>query len=229
MRANGLEDAAIRVATALGAEDCVLIGGLAVGAHGYVRATTDVDFVVRDLSAAGQRLLEQGLNFERLHGDFTCLRGVVGKVRFDVLPPLVPIRWDRAITVSLAGRATIRVVDLESLIRLKLRAGGPKDLMDVAALVLRHPEQRERAQELAVAYRIGGALDVWLRDPRLEAELGDPRADESERRAPGRPSMPATRRLRAEKAVKSAKATLRPAGARAPRRRARAGSRRAPG
>ncbi len=85
-----------------------------MGAHGYVRATTDVDFVVRDLDAAGKRLLEQGLRVERLRGAFTCLRGRVGTVRFDVLPPLVPIRWDRAITVSLEGRATIRVVDLES-------------------------------------------------------------------------------------------------------------------
>jgi hypothetical protein len=226
---NRLEDVAIRVAAALGVEDCVLIGGLAVGAHGYVRATTDVDFVVRDLASAGKRLLEQGLPVERLHGDFTCLRGMIGAVRFDVLPPLVPIRWDRAITVSLEGRATIRVVDLESLIRLKLRAGGPKDLMDVAALVLRHPEHRERAQELAVAYRIGDALDLWLRDPRLQAELGDARSDEAERRAQDPSSTPATDARRAGKAVKPAKATPRPAGARAPRRTARPGSRRAPG
>jgi hypothetical protein len=202
MTSSSLEDVAIRVATALGEEDCVLIGGLAVGAHGYVRATTDVDFVVRDLDAAGKRLLEQGLPVERLRGKFTCLRGMIGKVRFDVLPPLVPIRWDRAITVSLEGRATIRVVDLESLIRLKLRAGGPKDLMDIAALVLRHPEQQERAQELAVAYRIRDELDIWLRDPRLKAELADARVTPA--RAP------------------------RPAAARAPRRTARPGARRAP-
>ena len=197
MTSSSLEDVAIRVARALGEEDCVLIGGLAVGAHGYVRATTDVDFVVRDLDAAGKRLLEQGLPVERLRGDFSCLRGMVGEVRFDVLPPLVPIQWDRAITVSLEGGATIRVIDLESLIRLKLKAGGPKDLMDIAALVLRHPEQLERAQELAVAYRILDKLDIWLRDPRLKAELADGRSDEG--RAPRESSIPRTPARQARK------------------------------
>jgi hypothetical protein len=196
---SSLEKVAIRVARALGEEDCVLIGGLAVGAHGYVRATTDVHFVVRDLDAAGKRLGEQGLPVERLRGDFSCLRGMVGKVRFDVLPPLVPIQWDRAISVSFEGGATIRVVDLESLIRLKLKAGGPKDLMDVAALVLRHPEQQERAQELAVAYRIRDSLDIWLRDPRLKAELADAASDETERRGRGNPSVPASPARQARK------------------------------
>jgi hypothetical protein len=181
-----LEEVAIRVAEVLGEHECVLIGGLAVGAHGYVRATTDVDFVVRDLAAAGERLRKHGLPVERLRADFTCLRGTIGDVRFDVLPPLVPIQWDRAIPVSLRGGISIRVVDLEGLIRLKLKAAGPKDLMDVAALLLRHPEHKERAQELAVAYRIGGQLDIWLRDPRLKAELAESRAAESTRPAPGR-------------------------------------------
>jgi hypothetical protein len=187
---SSLEDVAIRVARALGEEDCVLIGGLAVGAHGYVRATTDVDFAVRDLDAAGKRLREKGLPVERLRGDFACLRGMVGDIRFDVLPPLVPIQWDRAVTVSLEGGATIRVIDLESLIRLKLKAGGPKDLVDIAALVLRHPEQQERALELAVAYQIRDELDIWLRDPRLKAELTDGRSDE--RPAPRKSSIPRT-------------------------------------
>ncbi len=206
MKSSSLQDVAVRVARALGEDDCVLIGGLAVGAHGYVRATTDVDFVVRDLDAAGKRLGEQGLPFERLRGDFSCLRGMVGQVRFDVLPPLVPISWDRAITVSFEGGATLRVVDLESLIRLKLKAGGPKDLMDIAALVLRHPAQRERAQELAVAYRIRDRLDIWLRDPRLKAELAD--AASAERRAPrGRSelSIPAPPAGRAGKKVTAAR------------------------
>lgn len=201
MTSNSLEDVAVRVAAALGEDECVLIGGLAVGAHGYVRATTDVDFVVRDLDAASKRLREHGLHVERFRGDFTCLRGMLGDVRFDVLPPLVPIRWDRAITVSLGKGATIRVVDLEGLIRLKLKAGGPKDLMDIAALVLRHPEQQERAQELAVAYRIRDQLDIWLRDPRLRTELAGARTEGIERRRGGEPPIPPTLARRAKKIV----------------------------
>ena len=168
----------------------MLIGGLAVGAHGYVRATADVDFVVRDLSAASARLRQAGLAVERISGSFTCLRGTIGAVRFDVLPPLVPIQWDRAITVSLGEEASIRVVDLESLIRLKLKAGGPKDLMDVAALVLRHPENEAGARALAVAYRVADELGNWLSDPRLKAELAEATAAEAGRRLRGGASKP---------------------------------------
>jgi hypothetical protein len=168
----------------------VLIGGLAVGAHGYVRATAGVDFVVRDLSAASARLRQAGLAVERISGSFNCLRGTIGAVRFDVLPPLVPIQWDRAITVSLGEEASIRVVDLESLIRLKLKAGGPKDLMDVAALVLRHPENEAGARALAVAYRVADELGSWLSDPRLEAELAEATAAEAGRRLRGGASKP---------------------------------------
>jgi hypothetical protein len=187
MTSSNLEDVAVQLATILEQHEYVLIGGLAVAAHGYVRATVDVDFVVRDLDAACEHLREQGLSVEVLRGDFTCVRGSIGAIRFDLLPPLVPIRWDRAIRVPLGGGTSIRVVDLESLIRLKLKAGGPRDLMDVAALVLRHPEQTERAREIALAYRLRAELETWLSDPRLKAELAEAGAAEGDiegRRAP---------------------------------------------
>ncbi len=194
MTAKTLEEVAARIAEVLGEEDCVLVGGLAVGAHGYVRATTDVDFVVRDLEAASKRLREQRLPVERFRGDFTCLRGTIGDIRFDVLPALVPIQWDRAIAVPL-GTGSIRVIDLGSLLRLKLKAGGSKDLMDVAALLLLHPERQERARELSVAYGVRDKLDVWLRDPRLQAEIVEARAAESGRRQRGKlPIAPAPAR-----------------------------------
>lgn len=182
MRRTALENAALRVAAALGEGECVLIGGLAVGAHGYIRATTDVDFVVRDLDLARRRLEEHGLHVERTRGSFSCLKGKIGDIPFDVLPPLVPIQWDQAVTISLGGGARLQVVDVESLIRLKLKAGGPKDLMDVAALVLRHPDLRARAQELAVAHRIRDKLDIWLSDPRLKAELPRAKTTKARRR-----------------------------------------------
>jgi hypothetical protein len=187
MTSSKLEEVAVQLATILEQHEYVLIGGLAVAAHGYVRATVDVDFVVRDLDAACEHLREQGLSVEVLRGDFTCVRGSIGGVRFDLLPPLVPIRWDRAIRVPLGGGTSIRVVDLESLIRLKLKAGGPRDLMDVAALVLRHPEQTERAREIALAYRLRAELETWLSDPRLKAELAEASTAEGDiegRRAP---------------------------------------------
>jgi hypothetical protein len=196
MTSSSLEAVALQVAAALGEREYLLVGGLAVAAHGYVRATMDVDFVVPDLEVARKRLRERSLSFEVSRGEFTCIRGTIGDVRFDVLPPIVPIRWERAIAVSLGEGVSIRVVDLEGLIRLKLKAGGPKDLMDVAALVLRHPEQDERAQEIALAYRVRGELDTWLRDPRLKSELAEASAAEKQvRRGGARPRKPAPDRV----------------------------------
>jgi len=200
MTTSSLENVAARVAAALEPQDYVLIGGLAVAAHGYVRATVDVDFVVRDADAACRHLREQGLSVEILRGEFTCLRGSLGGIRFDVLSPLVPIRWERAITVPLGEGTSIRVVDLEGLIRLKLKAGGPKDLMDVAALVLLHPEQRERAREIALAYRLRDPLETWLNDPRMKLSLEEASSAvgrTSRRKAP--PAKPAPARPRRKK------------------------------
>jgi hypothetical protein len=170
LRRRNLESVAKRLAGILG-KDGLLIGGMAVMAHGYVRATQDVDFVVPDLTEAEKRLGEHGISVKRLRGDFSCLRGTLDGVRFDLLPPLVPLDWQRAVAIPFTKRSTIYVVDLDGLIRLKLRAGGPKDLMDVGALVLRNPELRERTLEWAIAYKVRDRVEAWLADPRLEAEL----------------------------------------------------------
>lgn len=168
-----IEQAAVRLAHALGVDDCVLVGGLAVGAHGFVRATEDVDFVVRGgLPAARTRLKGHGIasrlvkGSDLQEGHFDCLRGHVDDVPFDILPPIVPIEWERALAVDLGG-ASLHVVDLDGLLRLKLRAGGPKDLMDVAALVRAHEAYRGRTLEVARAYGIGDKLQAWLDEPRL--------------------------------------------------------------
>ncbi len=177
MRRANLERVAVRVARLLGERDCLLVGGLAVGAHGYVRATTDVDFVTRiPLGEACARLKAHGFSAElrrgdALEGDFPCVRARVDGARVDVLPPLVSLDWERAIELPMSGRSRLLVVDLAGLLRLKLRAGGPKDLMDVAALVLQHPEQRDLARSLATAYRARDRLEMWLSDPRMNREV----------------------------------------------------------
>jgi hypothetical protein len=174
--APDLERVALLLAEVLG-QDGVLVGGLAVGAHGYVRATDDVDFVARiALAEVRQRLRGRGIASAVRRGDpteggFDCLRGVIDGVRFDVMPPLVQLDWERAIEVPMTRRDRLRVVDLDGLIRLKLRAQGPRDLMDVAALALAHPDCLERARDAARAYGALDRLDLWLADPRLQAEM----------------------------------------------------------
>ncbi len=93
--------------------------------------------------------------------------GELVEVAFDILPPVVPLDFDRAVRVRLARGSTVRVVDLDGLLRLKLRAGGPQDLLDTAQLLRTHPEMLERVRPVAEAYSQWEQLESWLDDPRL--------------------------------------------------------------
>ena len=172
-RSDDLEQAATRIAAILG-DDGVLVGGLAVSAWGYVRATDDIDFVARlAVTEVVERLKAAGIS-TRVHkgsvpdGDIEwCVKGRVGDVVFDILPPVVPLEFERAVTVELGRGNAVRVVDLEGLLRLKLRAGGPQDLLDAAQLLRKHPEMLDRVRPVAEAYGEWERLEGWLNDPRL--------------------------------------------------------------
>ena len=176
-----------KVAEAIGIEDCLLAGGLAVMAHGFVRGTRDVDVLTRlPLSEARARLESRGLPTRLLRGDpleggFSCLKGECDGLPFDVLPQLVPVHWEAAPTVENRGAGALRVVPLEDLLALKLKAQGPKDLMDTAILVLLHPESEPRARELATAYRVLDRFETWLLDPRIRAQAREEAALERRR------------------------------------------------
>jgi hypothetical protein len=165
-----------RVAKALGEDDCLLAGGLAVSAHGFVRATRDVDLVTRlSLAEAKRKLAAAGLDTTLLRGDaldggFSCLKGEANGLAFDVLPQLVTIHWELALPVEAGGRSRLRVVAIQDLLALKMKAQGPKDLHDAAMLVLLHPESEARAKELATAYRTLERFESWLDDPRTRAQ-----------------------------------------------------------
>jgi hypothetical protein len=182
---------ALEVARSLDPAECLVIGGLAVMAHGFVRATRDVDLLTRlPLTEARRRLADSGVETRMLKGDFfeggfSCLQGALGGVPFDVLPELVPIHWELATPLLGTAQAPLRLVALVDLLALKLKAQGPKDLMDAAMLVLLHPETRESTRELAVAYGVADKLDMWLTDPRLARQAKD--EAERERRRAGAP------------------------------------------
>lgn len=170
---DDLEQAATRIATILG-DDALLVGGLAVSAWGYVRATDDIDFVARlAVDEVVERLNAAGISTRVLKGSVLdgdiewCVKGRVGGVVFDILPPLVPLDFDHAVTIELGQGAAVRVVDLGGLLRLKLRAAGPQDLLDVAQLLRKHPEMLERVRPVAEAYGEWERLEGWLKDPRL--------------------------------------------------------------
>jgi hypothetical protein len=175
----------LRLVELIGDDECRLAGGLAVAVHGFVRATKDVDLVTRlPLSEVKGRLqagkVEATLfRGDVLEGDFPCLRGVLERVPFDVLPELVPVDWETGGVVLRGRKALLRVVSIEALLAFKLKAQGPRDLMDAAMLVLLHPEAQPVALDLARSYRVADRFQIWLEDPRLARDVRDIRAAEA--------------------------------------------------
>jgi predicted nucleotidyltransferase len=141
------------------AVDYVVIGGIAVIAHGHTRNTRDVDLMaapdpanLRKLAAAfrdlGARLsgvdahllgidvfdpttLANGANFtlETEAGGLDYLSEVPGA------PPYEQLRG-RALVVEVEG-VRIPVAGLDDLIRMKAASGRPQDVSDIAALTAR--------------------------------------------------------------------------------------------
>ncbi len=136
--------------------DYLTIGAFAVIAHGYVRATADIDVVAR----------QDRENLERLAAAFAELNAALRGVDADLLDidptdpdvlangasftldtdagPVdylndVPGAGDyddlraRAVEANAAG-VVVRVVGLDDLIRMKRASGRPQDLRDIANL-----------------------------------------------------------------------------------------------
>ena len=142
----------------------VLIGGVASSLHGSSRATFDLDLVydrsdenlTRIVDALAPlhpylrgappglpfrfdfKTLQNGLNFTLTSdlGDIDLFGEVPGGGVYQNL-------LRQSIKVRLADDASIQVVDLDALIRLKNAAGRPRDLEAVAEL-LRIKEERKR-------------------------------------------------------------------------------------
>jgi hypothetical protein len=187
------DEVAIRLASVL-PEPNALIGALAVAAYGYVRATDDIDFVSPvDPKAIQAALAEAGIaskirRGDPLEGDIpSVVYGRTEGLRFDVLFPPVPIDWSRTVLLPLTEGSRLRVVDLDALVRLKLRAGAPQDLVDVVHLVRLHSEIEESALALADAYGVRGRLEEWLADPRIRSSKPVPG------RRPRKPTRPRPR------------------------------------
>jgi hypothetical protein len=103
-----------------------LAGGLAVGAHGYLRATKAIDFLV------GEEAFEQ-------HGGFVAFKpGVpieVDGIRIDYLSPAGLGAQLETVLDNLPVSEGIGVVPLEALIYMKLVARRRQDVLDVVELV----------------------------------------------------------------------------------------------
>jgi hypothetical protein len=103
-----------------------LVGGLAVGAWGYPRATKDVDFLVGDQA------------YEHHDGGLVTMRpGVpvqVAGVAIDFLSP-APDEDHLARALSPVAAITVPIAPIEVLVQLKLKSPRQKDLADVVELI----------------------------------------------------------------------------------------------
>src|SRR5215510_6261098 len=103
-----------------------LAGGLAVGAHGYIRATTDVDFLVGEEAFDHQGPLvafKAGVPIE------------VAGIRIDYLSPMSLGPQMEEVLDHPPMSEGLAIVPIEALIYMKLVAKRRKDLVDVVELV----------------------------------------------------------------------------------------------
>lgn len=136
--------------------DYLTIGAFAVIAHGYVRATADIDFVARQdrdnferLAAAfadlGARL--RGIDAELLDIDPTDPDVLANGASFTLATDAGPVDYlndvpgagdyDELLAHAVEAHAAgvrVRVVGLDDLIRMKRASGRPQDLRDIANL-----------------------------------------------------------------------------------------------
>lgn len=146
-----------------------LIGGLAVSAWSPPRATMDVDMLVlartETLDRLVQALCDAGLNAELRRGGYDD--PVPFLIRADLLDIIVATKKYEAetiansIAVNIAGR-DIPVASPEYLIILKLKAGGPQDLLDVKELLSSNLVDKGELTNLATRYRVNSLLQDIL-------------------------------------------------------------------
>ena len=132
----------------LSAEDVkfLLVGAYAMAAHGYPRATMDIDLWVMpspDNAAAVLRALRQfgaplqGLSLSDLQKDDTVFQIGVAPRRIDILTGASGLHFDEAFArsspIEIEG-LQIRIPSLADLIRNKRASGRTKDLEDAEAL-----------------------------------------------------------------------------------------------
>jgi hypothetical protein len=136
--------------------DYVAIGAFAVIAHGFVRATADVDLVARQERANHERLAaafaelnarRRGVDAHHLEIDPTDPDTLASGASFTLDTDAGPVDYlndvpgagdydglrERAVEAEAAG-TIVRVAGLDDLIRMKRASGRPHDLRDIANL-----------------------------------------------------------------------------------------------
>ena len=135
----------VRLLQAHGVE-FVLVGAYAVGAHGRVRATGDIDFLYRASAGYVQRLCDAmrafGAPANLIDPEFLQSGGSVTQIgnaprRIDLLESISGVTfdavWSRAIQSGIDGE-TMPVISFEDLLVNKRSTGRKKDIQDAKFL-----------------------------------------------------------------------------------------------
>jgi predicted nucleotidyltransferase len=138
--------------------ECVLVGGYALGVHGVIRATGDIDFMYRRTTKNVKRLIaamsEFGAPANVLDEEALMTAGIVtqfGKPpqRIDLLNAIdgvtFPAVWKGAMTVRIDGQR-ISVIGLKELRANKGATGRKRDAEDLHQLKL-HAARKSRRSE----------------------------------------------------------------------------------
>ncbi|MBI1948733.1 MAG: hypothetical protein HYS27_23810 [Deltaproteobacteria bacterium] len=128
----------------------VVLGGHAVAAHGFVRATKDLDILVRPSRENGERvvlaLARYGAPLLGVTADDFAAEGLVFQVgvaprRIDLLTAATGLSFDEALAGHLevqSGTVSIPIVSLHALLKNKRATDRPEDRRDVRELEKLH-------------------------------------------------------------------------------------------
>ena len=161
----------------------LVIGAVALAAHGYVRFTEDLDLGVNtDLGTLNQvadALRTAGFEVELREpdgqdplGGVVDVRGPFGLIQIvnygGRFPAVIDGGLAAADTVIRSG-SRLRIVPLPHLVALKLYAGGTKSRADIVELLSRNPDADVAAiRDLCRNWRLRGL------DPLIDETMGNP-------------------------------------------------------
>ncbi len=158
----------------------VLIGALALAAHGYTRTTADVDLAVAmhpdELPKLAAKLKRPDRTVETSLPDAGDPLGGVITIRRDGALPVQIVNFDNPpaggfpALVRAAQRepailletTSLHVVSAKMLVFFKLYAGGPKSELDIMELLIRCPIELDQLKALAEQFRMQAELDSVL-------------------------------------------------------------------
>ncbi len=124
----------------------ILVGAYALAAHGFPRATLDIDIWVNPTSENALKVYNSLARFgaplrdatvKDFESDDTIFQIGVAPRRIDILTGISGVSfgeaWDRTVESEING-LVIRVLSLEDLVKNKVASGRTKDLADVEIL-----------------------------------------------------------------------------------------------